>query len=105
MPGFRTTRPSLLVRLFEFKVPDNRVVLVPLKAAAKKPVAGSPVDVSGQAVDSQARGRRQCAGHPEYVPNHRYRQEALQIKTEGQRKFRFDRFTVGKDGRAEVTFP
>jgi protocatechuate 3,4-dioxygenase beta subunit len=82
------------IQTFEFKVPDNRVVLVPLEPASKKPAAGPPVHVSGQVVDSA--GKRVADVNVLAIrktwPNNRYRQEALAVKTDGEGKFRFDRF-------------
>jgi serine/threonine protein kinase len=96
-PGEKGTIAYLVVdeiETFEFQVPDNRVVLVPLKAAPKKPAAGPSVDVSGQVVDSAGKpvADVEVLAIRKTWPNNRYRQEALAIKTDGEGKFRFDRF-------------
>lgn len=96
-PGEKGTVAYLVddeIEAFEFQVPDNRVVLVPLKAAPQKPAAEPAVDVSGQAVDSAGKpvADVEVLAIRKTWPNNRYRQEALSVKTDGQGKFRFERF-------------
>lgn len=85
------------IQTFEFVVPENRVVSIRVQPAVKKPASGPPIHVEGQVVDAKGKPVPNVVvlAIQKVWPNNRYRQAALSATTDGNGKFRFDKFAMG----------